>query len=90
MNTCCEGENESDLPVARHPMATITAASAKRYATDTSGATTPSWYLMPSQVEPQINVAMANSAALLGVRSEDMGRSGHAHSGRAGSGAGAF
>ena len=35
--------------------------SAKRYATDASGATPPSWNVMASQVEPQIAVGMRKS-----------------------------
>jgi len=48
--------------VNAHHAASSSAASAKRVATDHSGATTPSWNLIASHVEPQIAVEMAKSA----------------------------
>ena len=52
------------LRVARHHAASMRLASAKRYATDSSGATVPSWNVMASHVEPQMRLDVRNSAAL--------------------------
>src|SRR5580693_6690811 len=60
-----------------HHNASSSAASAKRYVTEASGATLPSWKVIANQVEPQISVAMANSAiGLMGWRRSRAGFSG--------------
>jgi len=47
--------------VKRHHPARTIAPSAKRYATETSGDTTPSWNLIANHVEPQISVEIVKS-----------------------------
>jgi hypothetical protein len=61
MNRCDRVAKRNERPVIQHQLPNTMAASAKRSATETSGAVVPSWYLIASHVEPQISVEMTNS-----------------------------